>query len=93
MLATDSRSSWNWTGGVIEDNRVTHYWDDKKKVGRFYADKNPESDDPEVIWDAFYLYGPDAQWLQKPEPLLATGATVRSEFDTLRDRTLPLLKN
>ena len=92
MIPTDARSRWNWTGGILEDSRVTHYWDEKKKVGRFYADKEPETDDPDVVWDAFYLYGPDAEWKNKPEPLISTGITVENEFDKLKSSLAPLLK-
>ena len=92
MLPTDARSRWGWTGGVLEDSRVVHFWDEKKKVGRFFAGKDPESDDPDVVWDAYYLYGPDAEWVTKPQPLLGSGATVRSKADELKNRLLPLLK-
>lgn len=86
MIPTDARSRWNWTGGILEDSRVVHFWDEKKKVGRYFADKDPETDDPDVIWDAYYLYGPEAQWLTKPEPLLASGSTVIDEFEKLKSR-------
>jgi|GEM_PF-4646126 len=56
----------------------------KEKSGRFYAGKNPESDDPDVVWDTFYLYGRDAKWIDKPDRQLSTGMTVRNEFDTLK---------
>ena len=92
MIPTDARSRWNWTGGILEDPRVLHYWDEKKKIGRFYAGKDPESDDPDVVWDTFYLYGSDAKWIAKPDRELATGMTVRSEFDTLKNALMPLLK-
>jgi len=92
MIPTDARSRWNWTGGVFDDSRVVHFWDEKKKVGRYFANKDPESDDPDVVWDAYYLYGPDAQWLAKPEPLVTSGSTVLDEFDNLKSRLPPLLK-
>jgi hypothetical protein len=92
MIPSDSRSRWGWTGRILDDPRVLHYWDEKRKVGRMYADKDPESDDPDVVWDAFYLYGSDAKWTEKPDRELATGFTVRSKFDTLRNAALPLLK-
>jgi hypothetical protein len=38
-----------WTGGVLGDSRALHFWDEKKKVGRFFADKDPETDDPDVV--------------------------------------------
>ena len=92
MIPTDARSRWNWTGGILDDPRVQHYWDDKKRVGRFYAGKDPESDDPDVVWDTFYLYGSDAKWIKKPDRELVTGMTVRSEFDTLKNGLEPLFK-
>ncbi|HVQ40434.1 MAG TPA: hypothetical protein VMS31_23030 [Pyrinomonadaceae bacterium] len=92
MIPTDRRSAWSWTGGVLDDPRVVHYWDEQKKVGRFFAGKDPETSDPDVVWDAFYLYGPDAQWLTKPEPLLSTGATVLDKFEVLKTDLGPLLK-
>ncbi len=69
-----------------------HYWDEKKKIGRFFAEEDPESNDPDVVGDAFYLYGPDAQWLAKPEPLVSEGVTVSDEFDKLKTDLAPLLK-
>jgi len=69
-----------------------HFWDEKKKVGRYFAGKDPESDEPDVVWDAYYLYGPDAEWVTKPEPLISSGATVRNELEELKNRLLPLLK-
>jgi hypothetical protein len=92
MLPSDARSRWNWTGGILDDPRVLHYWDEKKRVGRFYAGKDPETDDPDVVWDAYYLYGIDAKWTDKPDHELATGMTVRTEFDTLKKTVLPLLR-
>jgi hypothetical protein len=92
MIPSDARSRWNWTGGILDDPRVFHYWDDKKRVGRFYAGKDPETDDPDVVWDSFYLYGKDARWTERPDRELATGTTVRSEFDVLENTLLPLLK-
>ena len=92
MIPTDARSRWNWTGGVLDDPRVLHYWDEQKKVGRFYAGKDSESVDPDVVWDTFYLYGSDAKWTETPDHELATGMSVRSKFDTLKNTLSPLLK-
>ena len=92
MIPTDARSQWNWTGGILDDTRVLHYWDEQKKVGRFYADKDPEADDPDVVWDTFYLYGSDAKWIEKPDHQLATGASVRSEFETLKNTLMQVLQ-
>ena len=93
MLGTDARSRWGWTGGIINDARAAHFWDEKKVVGRWYAgQENPEESDPGVVWDTYYLYGPDAEWSAKPEPLIARGATVRDEADELKRLVDQLLK-
>ncbi len=92
MLPMDARSRWGWTGGVLTDSRVVHLWDEKKTVGNWFAkQENPQQETPGIVWDAFYLYGPDAQWNLKPEPLITKGATVRAEADQLRDKLIPLL--
>jgi hypothetical protein len=102
MIPTDARSRWAWTGGVLDDSRVLHYWDEKKKVGRLFADKDPDTDDPDVVWDAYYIYGPEAQWptsvptpiadRSQPQPLLRSGATVRSDFEGLKRGLEPVLR-
>jgi hypothetical protein len=53
--------------------------------------KRSESNDPDVVWDAFYVYGPDAQWTTKPEPLIVSGSTVLDEFEGLKTKLSPLL--
>ena len=92
MVPTDARSRWGWTGGILSDPRIMNFWDEKKRIGRYFAGKDPETDDPDVVWDAYYLYGPDAEWMVKPEPLISSGATVRSELDELKNQLVPLLK-
>lgn len=92
MLFSDSRSRWRLTGHVITDPRVTHFWDEQKLIGRWYAKQDaPEAGDEQIVWDAYYLYGPEAEWTVKPEPLISHGATVVDEFEELRKQVLPLL--
>lgn len=93
MIPTDERSRWSWTGGVLTDPRVVHFWDEKKTVGRWYAKlEQPQDETPGIVWDAFYLYGPGAFWEVEPEPLIVRGATVQQEKDKLKIRLLPLLR-
>ncbi len=93
MIPTDARAAWRWTGNVITDERVTHFWDAQKVVGRWYAAQdNPGESDPGVVWDAYYFYDPDAEWNTKPEPLRVRGATVLDEFDNLEKSLAPLLR-
>ncbi|CAN5738943.1 hypothetical protein BH18ACI4_BH18ACI4_11000 [soil metagenome] len=93
MIPTDARGAWRWTGNVITDPRVVHFWDDQKVVGRWFAQpETPAEIDAGIVWDAFFLYGPEAEWQAKPKPLISWGATVIDEFDTLEKTMLPLLK-
>ncbi|MEO8436139.1 MAG: hypothetical protein ABI596_14655 [Pyrinomonadaceae bacterium] len=93
MLPTDARARWGWTAGVISDQRVLHFWDEKKLLGRWFAQQeNPENADGGIVWDAFYLYGPEATWDSKPEPLISSGATVQDEAEELKRSIVPLLK-
>lgn len=91
MIPTDARAAWRWTGNVITDPRVTHFWDDQKVLGRWFAAlDNPEESDPGIVWDAYYLYGPEAQWDANPEPLIVRGATVVDEYQNLEQSLLVL---
>ena len=95
MLPTDARSRWSWTAGVLSDSRVVHFWDEKRIVGRYFAQqgKSDEADEADrgVVWDAYYLYGPDAQWDNQPAPLISAGATVRDNADELKQKIAPFL--
>jgi hypothetical protein len=92
MLPTDARSRWNWTSGTISDHRAIHYWDETRIVGSLLGkEDNPMGETPGIVWDAFYLYGPDAEWNQAPPPIIVRGATVRDEADILREKIEPLL--
>lgn len=92
MLPTDARARWSWTGGVLTDPRAVHFWDEKRTVGRWFTAPGNPAGDGGIVWDAYYLYGPDAQWDSKPEPLISTGTTVRDGADELKRQLLPLLR-
>jgi len=93
MIPTDARGAWRWTGNVITDPRVVHFWDDQKVVGRWFAQhETPAEIDPGIVWDAYFLYGPDAEWTLTPEPLISWGATVLDEYHIIEKNMLPLLK-
>jgi len=78
---------------VIADHRVMHFWDDQKVVGRWFAQQEtPAEIDAGIVWDAYFLYGLDAEWKAKPEPLVSWGSTVLDEYDTLERNLRPLLK-
>ena len=72
MLWTDSRERWN--GNTMPDARVRHYWDGDRVVGEWFAARVEGFEG--VVWDAYYLYGPEATWEQLPFPTAGSGGTI-----------------
>jgi hypothetical protein len=89
MVLEDSKSRWK--PDLLNDPRVTHFWDEKRVLGRFFA---AQSDPPPrcgVQWDAFFVYGPEASWEEVPRPLQGFGRTVMRAREKLRAILMPLL--
>ena len=83
---------WRWSGNILTDQRATHFWDEQKIVGHWYAAHgSAEEKEAGIIWDAYYLYGPEAEWTGKPEPLLGSGGTVREKYAELEQKLAPIL--
>lgn len=59
---------------VLNDPRVTNFYDPKRLVGPWFADHSNGSGG--IAWDAYFLYSPDATWASEPGPLLSSGGTV-----------------
>lgn len=74
----------------MPDPRVIHYWDGERLVGKWFAE-NLEGYQG-VIWDAYYLYGPDAAWEDLPAPLVARGSTIYGERQALEEQVRTLLE-
>jgi hypothetical protein len=77
MIPTDARSRWRLTGHVIDDARVVHFWDEQRVVGRWFAEQ-ARWDEGDVMWDVFFLYGPEAEWGERPSEPLAHGGTIEN---------------
>jgi hypothetical protein len=78
MLAGDSRQLVDTR--VLNDPRATSYYDPRKVVGAWYAQR---LGDEGIVWDAYFLYGPEAAWSTTPGPLLSSGRTVIGSSDDL----------
>jgi hypothetical protein len=72
MLVGDSRDFVDRR--VLNDPRVTNYYDPKKVVGSWFAEQ--DSGGGGIVWDAYFLYGPDAMWSTGLGPLLSSGGPV-----------------
>ena len=61
------------------DPRVMHFWDEKRLVGRWYETEVTQlggHGEGRVEWDAYFLYGPDAVWDEKPPQHVSWGRTI-----------------
>jgi hypothetical protein len=72
MLPADSRGVVDRR--VLNDRRVTNFYDRDRVVGSWFAQHIDQSGG--ITWDAYYLYGPDASWGAQPGPLVSSGGTV-----------------
>jgi hypothetical protein len=69
---------------VFSDKRVSQMWDPANALGFWYKQSGDlEHKDP-MVWDAYFLYGADAEWKDAPTGLIDVGTTVWN----LKDRLL-----
>ena len=93
MYPTDERE--NWPADVLTDRRVVHWWDEEKRVGRWYMQRAAEMRSalaPEsagfagdVLWDAYLVYGADAKWETASTQVRKWGRTILRTQDGLRE--------
>jgi len=89
MLPTDHRN--RWSSKVLSDSRVTHLWDQQRLTGILYGQHTNYPGN--IAWDVFYLYGPEAEWIDVlPSPLLSSGYTIISKRVILKESITPLLE-
>lgn len=68
---------------VFSDKRVSQMWDPANALGFWYKQSGElEHKDP-MVWDAYFLYGKDAEWKDGPTGLIDTGYTVWNMKDRL----------
>jgi hypothetical protein len=89
MVPLDYR--WRWDDEVMTDPRVIHLWDEKKLAGQWFAEH--VEDYQGIVWDTYYLYGPEARWDRTPTPLISSGYTVLAKREELQRSLVPLLKD
>ncbi len=84
MLTTDARSEWD--AGLLDDPRVQHFWDQERVAGTWLAREDLGGQGyAGVVWDAFFVFGEDAVWDERPTGLLSSGSTVIGNTDDLAD--------
>lgn len=91
MLATDAREEWD--PSALADERVSHFWDEERVVGQSLADQSVgDLGSSGIVWDAYFVFGPEAGWGSAPGPLLAAGAPVIDATADLEKALVPLLR-
>jgi hypothetical protein len=89
MVPGDSRRLLDTN--VMSDPRVTSFWDREKLVGRWFSHHVTKRQG--IIWDAYFLYGPDAKWDRELGPLLSRSAasSVIASAGQLKEAVQPFL--
>jgi hypothetical protein len=73
---------------LLVDERAKHYWDGNRDLGTDVA-RTLGSGDDSAAYDIFLVYGPDAEWGDRPA---ASGSPVISESAALRQSLDPYLE-
>jgi hypothetical protein len=74
---------------VMVDQRATHFWDNTQLVS---DDLAAASRTPgQLVWDAFYVFGPDASWGARPPRPLGSGSPVVDHMASLLTLLRPYL--
>ncbi len=82
MYPGDERKKW--PDSLMTDPRASHFWDEGKVVGSLFSEWFT-SGPGHVEWDAFFVFGPDAEWGERgPRPLVSWGRTIVGARKQLR---------
>ena len=93
MLAGDSRSAWD--ANVLDDSRVTEFWDGGRLAGTWFAERQiggiggPGS----IAWDAYYAFPGTSTWSSTPGDPVAAGSDIIDHVSGLDHSFLPLLRH
>ncbi len=85
MFPGDARSKWK---DRLRDPRVSHLWDEKKIVGRWFAQHLHQK---KTVWDAYILYSRQAHWNLESPPIASWGGPVIARSHELRRNLIRLL--
>jgi hypothetical protein len=86
MLHGDTRALTDLQ--VLNDKRVTNFWDERKMLGGWYGD---HLEGGGIAWDVYFLYGPDARWSGGSNGPLGRGGPVVAAGNDLRTAMRPFL--
>ncbi len=92
MLATDARSEWDPL--IFQDRRAVNLWDEERLLGNWLGEREEFGAGRlgPIVWDAYFLFGREAEWKSVPGELLASGAPVIGETSKLESALARLLR-
>ncbi len=91
MMNSDQRAEWS--SKLLTDSRVTHFWDDNKILGNWYATFREFSKrSGDTVWDAFFVYNSDSMWTDQPSGLIGWGSTIIGHKNQLAEAVKSALK-
>ena len=100
MYPGDARARWR--AELLTDERVRHYWDEQRSVGRLFLQilprlwsvRAPETvlSQADALWDTYLLYPADARWDEAPPNAFSWGSTILQTKETLEQNVLQLLR-
>jgi hypothetical protein len=77
---------------VFGDPRVTSFWDPHEISGRWFGERALGNlKGGQIVWDAYYAFGPAARWDRLPDHLLTSGAPIIGGTDALKRYLIPVL--
>lgn len=80
--STDARDTID--PSILDDPRVTQYWDADGITGTYFADTDVGGLGASgFVYDAYYVFGPDAAWANEPAPLVDARVPVVSYAEEL----------
>lgn len=70
--------------GILDDDRVQQYWDGEGITGTYFAEIDLGGlGYSGFVYDVYYVFGPGAEWAEKPERLVGAQVPVVSHVDRL----------
>ena len=74
---------------LLVDRRATHYWDNERRVSDALGDAYGSPG--QLVWDAFFVFGPHATWNDGPPRPLESGSPVVEHVAMLKSALNPYL--
>jgi hypothetical protein len=69
---------------ILDDDRVRQYWDGEGTTGTYFAETDLGGlGYAGFVYDVYYVFGPEAEWADNPEPLVGAQVPVLTHVDRL----------